>query len=80
MKLYNYVNDFIQWRGYVNNMKHVKHGTPIPTIRNRFKRCEDPDRRMENFLRGRGEFSPEADMRFNREMEQVRMDRSTGLR
>jgi len=51
---------------------------PFAVLKNRFKYGEDPDLRMENFLRGRGEFSAEAAINFERQLSRDRELRLSG--
>ena len=53
---------------YADTFLKKHKGHPLPFLRNRFRSGEDPDVRMENFLMGRGEFSAEAQIRFEKDL------------
>ena len=44
----------------------------FPILKNRFKRGQDPDLLMEQFLRAQGEFSAEASIQFDRQLARDR--------
>jgi len=54
-----------------NKAKREKH-RPFVMLKNRFRYGEDPDLRMERFLRGWGEFSAEAEISFQKQLARNR--------
>ena len=63
---------------YADTYLKNKRKNPFAVLKNRFRSGEDPDLRMERFLMAKGEFSAEASLAFDRQLERGRQMKLMG--